>query len=579
MPKDFIRSKSNSNDLFTACRQQKQLSYFTESIVQEDVTQSYINTWAESKYRTDDYFLNFVKTVFKQENFLLIYKYLRFPLPSARLINDKIKTPLRRVFHSEDPFFKYEINGELVKNPDNLDIDDFNEQMFNALLFRHNDILVTDLDDINSPYRNLISIDNVINIDSKDSIISRIAYSAKVKIDESYVHGVLYIDSLRYAFYEKDENGDIKDNPTLDVPHDLGRCPADYISSESWSDSDIIRKSIFSYVREELEEYVFLKTMQRMVEPSGAIPTVTMLDVPIVSNKDGEGENALEPMSANQIGGQKADVRSTVDGGNSVMEAGNVIKVPLIRDEDGKVEMDVVTNYLNFFHIPTEQLDYLNQRIKEVRASIISNLLGDYSEGVTPQGSKSDLEASINIVSRQDKLRDLSYQLSRVRTRSDYNMLALQYGKENISNEAFYGSDFFLETQKSIYELIKSAPNPIEEKSLLIKSARNRNRFNQDNFTREYILYHLIPYGNKENFDIAVKEKQVGEITFQLQTRFNYWVGLFESLYGDILSFWKLIDGSENEKVVLINNLITIIIRDNYEKSSASESVQGNENP
>ena len=149
MPKDFIRSKSNSNDLFTACRQQKQLSYFTESIVQEDVTQSYIKTWAESKYRTDDYFLNFVKTVFKQENFLLIYKYLRFPLPSARLINDKIKTPLRRVFHSEDPFFKYEINGELVKNPDNLDIDSFNDQMFNALLFRHNDILVTDLDDIN----------------------------------------------------------------------------------------------------------------------------------------------------------------------------------------------------------------------------------------------------------------------------------------------------------------------------------------------------------------------------------------------------------------------------------------------
>jgi len=572
--KDFIKGKSNSNHLLTACKQQKQLLYFTESKVQEDIQSDYINTWADSKYATSDYFLNWVKNIFKTENFLLVYKHLRYPLPSARLINDKIKTPLKRVFYSEDPFFKYEINGDLVKHPKGLDIEAFNDKVFNALFFRHNDIMVVNLSDVNTPFKSLISIENVISIDSNDSIIHKIAYSAVAEINGKNEKGVLYIDKDKYVFYDKDI-----ENALLEVNHDLGRCPADYISSEAWSDSDIVRKSIFSHVRGDLEEYVFLKTLQRMVEAKGVIPTITMLDAPTVSNGDTDVEDDLEPMSASSISSQQAHVRSTVDGGNSILESGNVIKVPMVRNEDtGAIEMEVVTNFLNFFYVPTEALEFLNKRVKEVKAQIISDLLGDYSETSTPQGSKSDLEAGINIVSRQDKLRELSRQISRIRERSDYNFLGLKFGKDNIYNMAFYGSDFFLETQKSIYDLIKSAPNPIEVKSLLIKSARNRNRFNIDNFTREYILYQIIPYSTKEDFDIAVKEKQVGEITFQFQTRFNHWVSIFESQFGDLLTFWDSYNITENEKVILINNLITTIIRDNYEKSNLVEDLSRERN-
>jgi len=575
VPRNFIQSKHSSNDLNIAVRQQNQLSYFTESKVQDDVQISYIKQWAERNYQGNDYFLNFVKSVFKTENFLLIYKYLRHPLPSARLVNDKIKTPLGRVFFSEDSFFKYEINGELVKIPKSLDSKEFNSQMFNALLFRHNDICVIDLKDINSPYKSIISIENVIAIDSYNSVIKKIAYSAEVKVDGENKKGVLYIDDSSYQFFEKSENGELSEKPTLNVPHDLGRCPADYISLEPFSsESDIVRKSIFSYVREELEEFVFLKTMQKMVEPNGAIPIVTQLDTGVVNeNKDGVGQDG-EPMSLEQLKNQSPEVKGGVDSPDSSMQTGTRVKVPMVLKEDGSVDMDVVTNYLNFFYIPTEALNYLNDRIKEVRASIISNVIGDYSEGSTPEGSKSDSEINkVTIVSRQDKLRDLSMQLSRIRTRSDYNFLGLQYGKENVSNEAFYGSDFFLDTQESIYKMIKTAPNPIEEKSLLIKSARNRNRFNEDNFTREYILYHLIPYGNVDSFNSAVNQKMIGEITFQYQTRFNYWITLFEARYGDILTFWTNNGGTEFEKVFLINSLILIIIRDNYEKSNLVEDL------
>lgn len=572
MPKDFIKSKHSHDDLLIAAKQQKQLSYFTESKVQSDITIDYITNWAERNYRGSDYFLNFLKSVFKTENFLLIFKHLRHPLPSARLIQDKIKAPLKRVFYSEDPFFKYNIKGESVKEPQELNISDFNEWMFNSILFRHNDILVTDLDNINSPYRSLIEIDNVVSIESNNGIISKIAYTAEINDDEkNEIKGILYIDAERYVFYSQNLETEI-----LNIPHDLGRCPADYISSESFANEDVVRKSIFSYVREELEEYSFLKALQRMVEVKSAIPTVAMLDIPKDNpNEVGEGLEG-EPMSASTIGGQRSDIRNTVDASDDVMGVGNVAKLPLVRNDAGEVEIEILNNYIKFFYIPIESLNYLNDRIKEVKNSIISNIIGDYSEGSTPEGSKSDSEINkVTIVSKQDKLRELSAQLSRIRTRSDYNFLALKYGRDNVKNEAFYGSDFFLDTQETIYNLLAKSPNPIESKSLLIKSARNRHRFNKDSFTREYILYHLIPYGQKEDFNLAIAQKQVGDITFQLQTRFNYWIGLFESQYGDILSFWNENGGTDNEKIVLINNLITIIIKDNYEKSSVVTDLQG----
>ena len=578
MPNEFIKGKFNAPNLETARRQQRQLSYFTESLVQKDVTIEYIKQWAERKYRGDDYFLNFLKTVFRDDVFLNIFKFFRHPIPSARLVHDKIRIPLSRVFFSEDPYFKYEINGEIIKDPEGLDENEFNDWIFNALLFRHNDIMVVDLKDVNSPFKSLVSIENVIAMDSERSIIKRIAYSASVKNNGELKTGVIYIDENRYLFYEKDVDGVMPETPTLDIPHDLGRCPADYISDEAFSESDIIRKSIFSYVREEMEEYVFVKTLQRMVEVSIGIPTTVMLKAGVKNkNPDGKDQAGAEPMSTQTIKGQTSEQTSTVQGNKSLLQAGSRISVPLdkIRLEDGTLDMEVLKNYVNYFYAPVEATEFLNKRIKEMRVSIISNVVGDHSEGSVPEGSKSDAEInSVTIVSKQDKLRDLSKQISRIRQRSDYNWLALKFGKENISNVAFYGSDFFLETQKDIYDLVESAPNPIEQKSLLIKSARNRNRFNIDNFSRDKILYQLVPYAVNGDFKSAVDQKQIGPVTFQYQTRFNYWISMLEREVGDILTFWNTLgEISEAEKVTIINKFVLTIIEENYEKSSLAQSV------
>lgn len=361
------------------------------------------------------------------------------------------------------------------------------------------------------------------------------------------------MDANDYIFYYNDGVSSVV------VPHDLEECPADYIARESFTSKvDVVRKSAFTYVRAELEEYVFLKTLQRMTEPNGAIPIVTKLDTKAKGDKDNiKGSSPKEPMTSNLIGGQIAEFQKEAQGSKSLLQTGTEISVPIIKKTDGSIDMDVVSNFLNFFYIPVEALNYLKDRILEIEKHLIISLLGDFSEA--NESAKNELQVGKGYVNKQDKLRGLSLELSRIRNLSDYKFLALQHGKDNVKVDCFYGSDFFLDSEERLFNLFKESPNTIERKDLLIKISRNKNRFNKDRMERQVLLYHLLPYCSDLDFDKAI-ERGLDDITFTYQTRFNYWIGLFESQFGDILIFWESIEGENSEKLVLINNLIIQII-------------------
>jgi len=143
--KQFIKDKVGNQFLAIAKRQQKQLSYFTQSSVQEDLNNTYLDAWVNRNYQSNDSFLTWVRMLFRTDNFLTFFKYHRYPVASSKLINNKIKPQLSRVFHSEDSYFKYTVRGKEEETPDFLKVKDFDNIIFNALLFRHNDIIIEDM--------------------------------------------------------------------------------------------------------------------------------------------------------------------------------------------------------------------------------------------------------------------------------------------------------------------------------------------------------------------------------------------------------------------------------------------------
>ena len=556
MSLDFIKEREGASHLATARRQQKQLSYFLQSNVQQDVTVDYFTQWAEANYRSNDDLFNWVKTVFRKENFLSFYKYLRFPLISSKIINDEIKPQLKRVYYADDSYFNYVVKGNEVEQPEELKSNTFDEELFNALLFRHNDIIVHDLNDVNSPYREIISIDNVIAIDSDNSYIEKVCYSACIYINDKEIEGYLYMDDRQYIFYDKDLKIALK---TID--HDLGVCPAVWVSNEPFStDNDIVRKSIFSYVKRDLEKLVFLNTLLEMSEPNGAIPTVVKIKTTSNKAKDIKGESDKEPMASNSLSSQQSEYGRTVQGSESFLQTGTVINLPLdkLKDSDGKFNTDLINNFAKFIYIPTACLEYMKTRISEIHIGVIQDVLGDYNE--QNQSAKNELQVNKSYVNKQDILRAISLNLSWVRNQSDKITLGLKYGMDKVSVSVFYGSDFFLDNENELFTLFKDAPNPIERRTLLKRIGKTRYRFNPSLAERTTLLYSLMPFTSDVDFDKAITNNLLDDKTKQLQLQFDYWIAIFESEYGDILQFYKDLDAKDSEKLIAIKNLILNLI-------------------
>lgn len=563
MSLDFIKERKNARYLSVASRQQKQIAYFTQSKTQDEISVDYINKWAEKSYYGNDYFLNWVKSIFKKQNALSFYKYCRYPLVSAQLINDEIVPQLERVYFADDSYFKYTVKGKQIEKPIDLDLENFESKLFNALLFNYNDIIVHDLKEVNKAFREIVCIDNVISIESENNVIEKIAYTAELYNDDgSETYGYLYIDDKGYKFYDREAKTDV---PLIDIPHDLGRCPATWISNKPYNnETDIVRKSIFSYVRNTLEEFVFLSTLLKMTEPNGALASLVQIKLP-KQNPNQKQQLGKEPDIANGLGGQKSSIVDETNGDDnpSIMQAGSVVNIPLdkLKDKDGNYDTTLIQSFAKHYYIPPENLEYMKTRISELKTSIISTVLGDYSE--QNQSAKNELQVSKSYVNKQDKLRAISTNLSWCRTISDTFILSLNYGKENVSVSCFYGSDFFLETEGDLYELFKNTPNQIERRNILSRISKTKYRHNKEKSERDNLLYQLLPFASDADFDKAVSNKLISDEIKSLQLQFTYWISFFEAEYGDILIFFNTFAESvpNSQRLIAINKLLINIVK------------------
>ena len=558
MSLDFIKKRHNSTYLAKAKRQRDDILRLVQSDIQENVTIEYIKQYAELKYQGEDQFLNWIKNLFREANFISFFKYYRNPLPSAKLIQLDVVRPLSRVFYSEDAYFKYQVKNETFNEIDFLKSDTFSKEIFDCLLFNYNDIIVTDLSDVNTPTRYRVGLDSIISIDVSGDKINRIAYSAEINSPSGEkIMGYAYIDADRYQFYSKD---DILLNS---VEHDLQECPAIFISSKSFGSENIVRESVFSYIRAELEEYVFLKTLLKMSNAKGVIPFITKAKTyEKTDGKDTKGQMSASPTISNEMGSQKSQFASNNSPSNSsILDPGTIIELPPVLKSDGSWDIDAIQNWVTFHHAPIEPLEYMNKRIQELKDEIITSLIGIAVEH--NQDAKNEMQVKSGFVSAEDSLRMFAKSMTRIRTKTDYFMLALKYGKDRISVDGTYGTDFFWESTETLYELFEKAPNVLERRNILTRIAKNRNKHNREKSNREVIMYKFMPYISDKDFESATASNKVDDIMFHYQTRFEYWISMFEAEYGDLPTFWDSLEATNSEKQIMINALIVEIIKNN----------------
>lgn len=552
MSRDFVKARYNSESLEKAAKQEQFVKSLTISKVQENVSQQFVNNLVKNGTAGEEPLFQWVSAILKKDNYRSFLNYTRFPLVSTALVSDIIKK-MNRVFFSDDAFQKYQINGQDVIAPEYLKVEEWEQTLYKAMTAQFNDVVVHHIgDNANEPYRTIIGIDKVVSIKlDETNHIHKIAYSSMLKIDDEYVKGTTYLSDMEYAFYPLDS----KKYQDVIIPHDIGRCPASFISCDIFDHQyPVIREGLFSRIRPLLEKYVYFDTLQIMSETNGAFPII----VKALTEDDREFDNDQRPdgMHADKIVPEKGHQQKF---NKSIMQAGSEIEVEVPRKDDGSYDTSIIENFATFLRSPVDNLEHIKKRIDDIKREIQSLIVGDYYE---PQETQmNEMQVSKSYISKQDMLRALSSNLSESMTKSNEIMMLLANG-QNIMTQTSFGSDFFIETADDLLKRLELAPNAIEERHVINRLIKVRSINKTDKALRDTLFYALMPFLKLETFQEAVNQNLVSRNDRILQMQFSFVISTFEARYGDIVDFYQSLDGEPDERLAFIRNLIQILITD-----------------
>jgi len=570
MSREFIKSGYNSSQIAEAQRQQRHIRSLIVSQVQKDLTENYLEKVCQPSHKHTDPLMMWVATIFKNENFKSFFKYTRYPLVSSILAKEEIEGSLARVFFSDDSFKKYIVRGEEIKAPECMCEEEWSKQLFEAMMYNYNDLIIHDLKDVNLPYREFTSIEDVVSIQVQKDTILKVAYRATMILpeEEEATKGVIYLDDEVMAFYPDDEG-----KAEFVVGHDIETCPAVWVSPKAFNNEEpIIRESIFSRVRPLMEKYVFLDTLQIMAETNGAFPVVVKLDT-----SDDTGEESDDGLAHDGTGGAMAAYPTKghkEKSPSTIMQAGSVHEVAVPQGPDGSFDTSLIRDFATFLRSPVENMEYIETKLKSVKAEIVSSIVGDYREqnkgGNGSEAAMNEMQVSKSYISKQDRLRGLSEAMSETKMSSDTIMLRFMFGLD-VFTETSFGTDFFIETADDLYKSFKMAPNPIERGHVLNKLLRVRANNREEKYYKDKIMYSILPFQRTEDFNQAVLSGLVSLNDKILQMQFQYILTIFESQYGDLVEFFQTLkeDGQSTEAEILtvikslINQIITDYVNDN----------------
>ena len=558
MSREFIEARHQYNKIIEARKQQRDI----RSLVVSDI-QKYnfdFDSISDNIFQGDEPLKQWVSSIFPKNHFETFNKYLRYPLISSEFASENIEPALERVFFSEDGYEQYVIGGEKTDEPFYIKGMKFDKEVFKSLLYHFNDVYLIEVkDDI--PYRRRISIDHIISIETpNEHDISRIAWlSHYVTPEGEEIEGYMYADSEVWAFYDKE----FEREPII-VPHEMKDTPVDWVSNEAFGKNEnyVLRKGVFSKSRVNLEKLVFLHTLLSIVDPNGTIPVAVKPKSSATSNED---EDTVEDGEFTPFAPDRSKKREE-NNAEDELKTGGIVEVPVdaLMDDSGKISTDLLQNYFVFHRQPVDSLKYANDRIKSIKAELIVSVVGFFADNT--EAAKNELQIFQSVDEKQNKIRKIGYSISSLRNSSDLKMINLYEGfSEENKVLVSKGTDFFLESDEELNKLFNDAQNPMIRSSVFERMIKKSTRFNPYKKSRDMILKDLLPFSSDKDFNTAIGRGWVSIQDEILQLRFDYYIGLFEAEYGDIVTFYKNFEEDQSPEIRLtsIRSLINELINGN----------------
>jgi len=582
MIEDRIKCKYSS-DLDKARKHQRYIQMYSETALSDDqldyISGDKINSALIEKFWNDtNPFSVWLAGWMRKDNLRSFLKFLRMPFPTVSLIQDEVEPQLRKVFESQNTSFEYEFKGESLTTEANKFIVDHGyndfvkDELFDEMFYRHNSIVVTDMDSQieNMPVRLFINIDKIVSIDLKQNSdeIEYVIWKdyGKIMLGESEYKGDLFymFDDVSYNIYVQREDKYILVNS---VPHDLGKCPATFVSPKRLnSHSRIIRKNVFfSNKLDKLEEFVLYRTLLKMTGVNGAFPIISMY----------KAKNNCGFKTDNSIckgGIIYTNDKVTLDGNEPkrcpscstksfTAQPGTIVGLPIPVPPEGTdpkdfKPIDLNANFIKFHHIPVDILNWLEDYVETLEKSIYYALVGKEKSDTNKEAVNEKQVESQNETYRNNLIR-LSRLLSTVRQEIDSQSLGLRYGDKFISANINYGDSYLINTEKDMYEMKTLSQNPVDKKDIQEQIISSKFKNNDKEKARQLILFNLLPYATVDDKDFITKMEALNPLQVELRLNFNKYIEQIEEVS-------NIVDLVEIKSMSFVRALLNDEVKDSF---------------
>ena len=496
--------------------------------------------------------LSMVENILPHDKFVLFKALFRYPVKTNE-ITDVCFDKLSRIFDGRNPAFNYQFaNSEQRNDWENYRQTKLNEpevwqtkgwEFFKTEI---NSVLVVDVpkeqtSELPEPYFYWLPIDDVITYKANPTTgqMDFIVFRRRDRI-------VVLDDGFYRVWKDEKHTGQIDGIPEIEVPHDLGYCPARFFWNEplSLEDPDV-KASPLSAVLESLDWFEFFHISKRQLDLFGAYPILSGYEQSCDFTNAENGDYCDGGFLRDKQGHYKLDMsgllmRCPKCGNKRIIGAGSFVEIPVPNAEAGQPDLK------NPVQMLTVDRAALVDEEKRLRDEIITAVVGQ-DEIVTDRDAFNEQQVRANFESVTTVLNRIKKGFEAAQQWVDETICRLRYGRYFISAKINYGTEFYLYSPDELrnrYKAAKEAGASESELDMLqnrIVETEYRNDPTQ--MRRMLLMAELEPYRHLSRSEVVdlYGRNLISETDMRIKLNFSNFVRRFERENMNILEFGNAI--------------------------------------
>ena len=464
------------------------------------------------------------------------------------------------VFHGFDAQFFYQFtSNDFLKDWEEFRMEQRHDEFwmndwFQAKKHAFNSVLVVDLPAEQTgprpePHYNLISSKHIIAAPERNGSIEYFIFRHGEKTIAVY-------DQDAYTVYEQDgENLNLISQGL----HDLGECPAKFITSKSFTPGSLVKASVFSPYLQKLNWLLFYAIGKRQFDLFGPFPIDWSYEKDCTYS-DGDyycSDGILINEEGPKKYGDDSIVKCPACSNRQFNGPGTHIEV---REPEQGIDMRVPAGSIGR---DVSNLEYVAEQVKELIKQVSRAITGNLFDPVQSQALNERQIQSL-FEHRTKALLSFSEDLNKVRSWADGIACKLRYGSSYISNAISYGTDFYLFSAADLLDMYKAALEGNAD-SLTLDDLQKRYystkyRGNELEQANSVIRINLDPFRHKTD-DQVLTMLDKGLITAEeaaLKLNLSSLITRFERENGPVVEFGVALEFQKRIEIIsqtLINYL------------------------